>query len=174
MGQDFETIWGAAGVPIFFLSPPPPVERRGHPNYFYFFKNSFNAAEGGGFPNRPPRCPKGGAKGTPKVAPKAPQRWRWRHHNGAALPEGERNPAKGGRFASIYNNLHIYVYRWGGLTPPSRVHVCHNTYRPIAAVIADLIFAKETSCRRRVIYPTSELAIFIICFYIVSIHTYFF
>ena len=30
------------------------------------------------------------------------------------------------------------IYRWSGCTPPSRVHVCHNTYR----VIADPTFAK--------------------------------
>ena len=30
----------------------------------------------------------------------------------------------------------------GGRTPPSRVHVCYNTYRAIAAVIANPIFAK--------------------------------
>ena len=39
-------------------------------------------------------------------------------------------------------DIYIYIYRWGGLTPPSRVHICHDIYRAIAAVITDPTFAK--------------------------------
>ena len=42
----------------------------------------------------------------------------------------------------MYIIIDIYIYRWGGLTPYSRIHVCHNTYRAIAAVIAYPTFAK--------------------------------
>ena len=40
--------------------------------------------------------------------------------------------------------------------------------------IADPSFAKGGNCRRRAIYPTRELAIFVIFFNIVPINTYFF
>ena len=59
------------------------------------------------------------------------------------------------------------MYRWGELTPSSLVHVCHNAYRAIAAMITDPTFA-EGACPRRV-SPFCYLF-----FYIVSIHIYLF
>ena len=70
----------------------------------------------------------------------------------------------------IIIDIYMYIYRWGGFTPPSRVHICHNTYPVIAAVIADLIFAKrDEHPQESYIFPTIELAIFVIFFYNVSI-----
>ena len=57
----------------------------GHPNFFYFLPISFTAAEGGGSPNGRPGRPNGGAEG-------------------ATSPEGEGNPAEGGR-----SRVYIYI-----------------------------------------------------------------
>ena len=70
----------------------------------------------------------------------------------------------------IYIITDIYMYRWCGLTPPSRFHVRHNKYQAIAAVIADPTFAKVGTLFYMFpsiyTYPYMYL-------YIVSIHAYF-
>ena len=119
-----------------------------------------------------------GPQGAPKVAPKAPQRWHRRRPKGGAegttmapLSRKVREiPPKAG-VSRVYIIIYIYMYI-GGVGSPhpleSMYAIIHIKWSPTQPL------QKEASCRRRAIYPTRELAIFFIFFYIVSVHPYFF
>ena len=69
-------------------------------------------------PQAPPK--RGLPSPPPKAAANGRRRWPKRGDEGATLPEGERNLAEGGYFASIYtyiyNSVHIHIFIYTELT----------------------------------------------------------